>query len=96
MAVEPPGDILAGLIEATIGGTLGRLLHYILTGRTPPRWVAALWEMPACVALGFIGLGVADYLGVHGWPAFAIIIVSGFGGVKVLNVIIEIAAKGKK
>lgn len=96
MPIDPPSDVIVGLVEASIGGALGRILHYTITGRWPSRGVAILYELPAALALGIVGLGVAEYLHLDGWAAVAVIIVTGFGGVKIINLVIERATGAKK
>jgi len=76
-------------------GLLGRALHLARADRRPLGW-SLLWEVPTAIGMGIVGKGLADYLGLDGFPEYAVTISIAYIGPRVIDVAIcEIERRGK-
>ncbi|CAH2606506.1 conserved membrane protein of unknown function (plasmid) [Rhodovastum atsumiense] len=70
---------------ATAGGLglLGRLLA-LAAHRRPLGW-SLLWEVPTAIGMGWIGQGLGEWLGLLGFPRFALIISISYVGPRLID-----------
>lgn len=97
MPADPPHDVLLGLAEAAGFGALGRAVFYALGGRRPGRLALWLWEIPAAVGLGVMGMALAEHYGLSWWQSGALTAFIAASGVELKNAVIDrIFSGGKK
>lgn len=75
-------------------GILGRLIALASTVRRPLGW-CLLWEVPLAIGLGVIGKGFADWLGLSGFPSYAVTIAVSYVGPRGLDIALARYAAGK-
>jgi hypothetical protein len=82
------GNLAANAAGAGALGLLGRLLHLARADRRPFGW-SLLWELPMAIGMGFLGKGVADYIGLTGFPSYALTIAVAYIGPRFIDLAIE-------
>ncbi len=82
--LPPPWrESVLGAAFAILLGVIGRLMHHsrqVQLGRRQFWSASLLWELPVAVGTGFVGRGVADYLGLAGWQETAAIVTVAYLG----------------
>jgi len=71
-------DWIAALMAA-LAGILGRVMFMTQAGHNPFS-KALLWEIPTAIAMGWIGRGLGETMGLDGFPLFAIPIAVAYVG----------------
>lgn len=85
-------DLLAALLAfaaPVVPGVLGRWLYHfeqVRRGRRPAIGWLLLWENAIAIPMGYVGLGVADWMGLTGNAAFAVSIAIAYNGPRVLEI----------
>lgn len=67
---------------------LGRLVN-VVASQQQPTFKKLLWETPLAIALGVVGRGLGDILGLTGFPAFAFIIAVAYIGPRALDIYVD-------
>jgi hypothetical protein len=81
-----PDWIAAGL--SALGGILGRLMSLTQEKRMPfTRQL--IWELPTAIAMGWIGRGLGEYIGLGGFPLFAFPIAVAYIGPRLISWLLE-------
>lgn len=75
-------------------GMLGRLIALAGATRRPSGW-SLLWEVPLAIGLGVVGKGLADWLQLTGFPAYAVTIAVAYVGPRALDIALERYAASK-
>lgn len=84
---ELPSD--AALMGAALG-VIGKLLVFLRADKR--RWgLAMIPEFATACILGWIGLGLVDYLNLHGFTAAGVIIGMGYFGTKTIDTLLDIS-----
>jgi LydA holin phage, holin superfamily III len=82
--LPPPWrDTALGAGLAVLLGLVGRLMHHsrqVQLGRRRFWSASLLWELPVAVGTGFMGQGVAEYLGLAGWQETAAVVTVAYLG----------------
>ena len=84
-------DEIWGYISAVFLAFFGRALA-LATSRPGLTW-ALFWELPAVVALGIIGSGVAEYMGLKGHTAGAVIAVIAYIGPRGISEVFQVVLR---
>lgn len=87
-------DMASGGLLAGVLGLLGRLLALSQPPRQALGW-SLIWELPAAIALGILGKGLADWLNLNGFPNYAVTIAVSYTGPRAISMLIEQARRGK-
>lgn len=75
-------------------GLIGRLLALATSARRPSGW-NLLWEVPLAIGMGVMGKGIADHLGLTGFPNFAVIIAVSYSGPRIIDIMLTRYGEGK-
>jgi len=75
-------------------GILGRMIAMASAPRRPMGW-SLLWEVPLAIGLGVVGKGLADWLGLAGFPNYAVTIAVSYVGPRCLDIALARYAAGK-
>lgn len=75
-------------------GVLGRLVALASATRRPAG-LSLLWEVPLAIGLGVVGKGLADWLGLTGFPSYACTIAVAYVGPRALDIALDRYAAGK-
>lgn len=78
------GNLAASAAGAGALGLLGRALHLARTDRRPLGW-SLLWEIPVAIGMGILGKGLADYIGLGGFPNYALTIAVAYIGPRFID-----------
>jgi len=75
---------------AALGGLIGRLMALSQERRDMFTLGLFVWEIPTVIGMGLIARGVADYLGWTGFVGFALTIVSGYLGPRIVSNLVQL------
>ncbi len=75
-------------------GLIGRLIALAGASRRPSGW-SLLWEVPLAIGLGVVGKGVADWLALTGFPAYAVTIAVSYVGPRGIDIALARYEAGK-
>ncbi len=98
MQVNPPPpdgfaafpELLAAAISS-LGGLIGRLMAISQERRDVITLGLFVWELPTAIGMGLIAKGLADHMGWVGFSGFAVTIVGGYLGPRLLSSLVQIA-----
>ena len=88
-------EIAAKSVGAGLLGLVGRAVHIAASANRPVGWqaisVTVLWEIPIGLGMGVIGWGLADYIGLKGFPHYAMVVSVAIAGPKLISVLLDLA-----
>lgn len=69
-------------------GLLGRLVYWAVHDQRHPIGWSLLWELPLALGMGWIGLGVSEYLGLATNATYAMTISVSYTGPRLLDLLL--------
>ncbi len=75
-------------------GMLGRMIA-LASATRKPTGISLLWEVPLAIGLGVVGKGLADWLGLTGFPNYAMTIAVSYIGPRAIDIALDRYAAGK-
>jgi len=80
-------ELAHSAIVAGGAGIIGRLLYWAHSDRHPIGW-SLLWELPTALGLGWVGLGIGEWLGFGQNATIGVAIVVSYVGPRIIDILL--------
>ena len=97
MADDGVRDLLTGAGLSALGAGLGRLMRLTVQmrgARQQMKWVDLVWEIPIVAGMAPVAAGLSDWLQLKDGGAIGLATALGYGGPRVIELILDRIGKG--